>query len=144
GHTKGPWTLTHISGDNFAVQEFEIRGVFFGKPNVSSIFNKNTSAIDGRSVFCSPQDARLINAAPALLAEVERLKKGMVEAALVLLNNDKAEALRWAQGISMEIGHPGEVMVGYNADALNAANRELERLKVEKAELDALLGRARD
>ncbi len=61
-HTRGPWTLTHVHGRNFAVQCFEIRGA-----NVSPIFNKDTSAINGARIFCSPEDARLIAAAPELL-----------------------------------------------------------------------------
>lgn len=72
-HTRGPWTLTHISGSNFAVQEFEIRGVFGDKPNVYPIFNRNSGAIDGGTIYCSPENARLINAAPALLENLRNL-----------------------------------------------------------------------
>jgi hypothetical protein len=64
--TPGPWTLKHISGSNFAVQQFEIRGVFAGNPHVNPIFNKNTSAIDGTTIFVSPEDAYLISAAPEM------------------------------------------------------------------------------
>lgn len=66
-HTPGPWTLTHIQGSNFAVQEFKIRGMFGNTPNVYPIFNRDSSAIDGATVHCSPEDARLIAAAPELL-----------------------------------------------------------------------------
>jgi hypothetical protein len=59
-HTATPWTLTHIGGSNFAVQEFEIRGMFGDKPNVRPIFNKDRSAIDGATIFCSPEDAAFI------------------------------------------------------------------------------------
>lgn len=72
-HTKGPWTATHISGNNFAVQEFNIRGMFGPSPNVSPIFNRDTSAIDGVHVFVSPEDGRLIAAAPDLLATLKAL-----------------------------------------------------------------------
>ena len=63
-HTPGPWVLKHISGSNFAVQRFEIRS---GSGMPHPIFNKDTSAIDGTSVCMSPQDAKLIAAAPDLL-----------------------------------------------------------------------------
>ena len=63
-HTAGPWILKHISGQNFAVQRFEIRS---GASMPHPIFNKDTSAIDGTSVCMSPEDARLIAAAPELL-----------------------------------------------------------------------------
>jgi hypothetical protein len=59
-HTKEPWTLTHVRGNNFAVQEFDIRGMFGDAPNVYPIFNKNTSAIDDATVFCSPENAARI------------------------------------------------------------------------------------
>lgn len=73
GHTPGPWTLTHCSGTNFAVQTFEIRGMFCDSPNVSPIFNKSTNAIDGTLIHASPEDARLIAAAPDLLAIAQRI-----------------------------------------------------------------------
>ena len=66
-HTPGPWTLTHKQGSNFAVQEFEIRGMFDDKPNIMPVFNKNQFAIDGARIYVSPEDARLIAAAPDLL-----------------------------------------------------------------------------
>lgn len=64
--TPGPWTLTHVQGSNFAVQEFSIRGMFGEKPNVYPIFNRDTSAIDGETIYTSPANARLIAAAPEL------------------------------------------------------------------------------
>lgn len=70
-HTPGPWTLKHVSGSNFAVQRFEIRGMFGSKLGVSPIFNRDTSAIDGASICCSPQDASLIAAAPDLLEALQ-------------------------------------------------------------------------
>lgn len=72
-HNEGPWTLTHISGSNFAVQEFKIRGMFGDTPDVYPIFNKDASAIDGTTIFCSPEDAKLIAAAPELLALLQEL-----------------------------------------------------------------------
>jgi hypothetical protein len=70
-YTKGPWTLTHVQGSNFAIQKFEIRGMFGDKPNVYPIFNKDANAIDGTRIFCSPENARLIAAAPELLESLE-------------------------------------------------------------------------
>ncbi len=64
----GPWVLKHISGSNFAVQRFEIRS---GSGMPHPIFNKDTSAIDGTSVCMSPQDAKLIAAAPDMLKALE-------------------------------------------------------------------------
>lgn len=72
-HTPGPWTAKHIAGSNFAVQEFSIRGAFDETPHVYPIFNKDRSAIDGTTVFCSPEDARLIAAAPELLEALETI-----------------------------------------------------------------------
>lgn len=72
--TKGPWTLTHISGSNFAVQEFGIRGMFGTKPNVYPIFNRNSAAIDGASVHCSPANAHLMSAAPDLYEAAKLLE----------------------------------------------------------------------
>ena len=72
-HTPGPWTLTHVSGSNFAVQEFMVRGMFAGEPNVYPIFNRDASAVNGSSVFVSPENAALIAAAPNLLATLEEL-----------------------------------------------------------------------
>lgn len=72
-HTRGPWTLTHKRGSNFAVQEWEIRGMFADRPNISPIFNRNISAIEGTTFCASPEDARLIAAAPELLAALTRL-----------------------------------------------------------------------
>jgi hypothetical protein len=72
-HTPGPWTLVHKGGSNFAVQRFEIRGMFVGRPNTAPIFNKDTSAIDGTTICCSPENARLIAAAPDLLAALKLL-----------------------------------------------------------------------
>lgn len=72
-HTPGPWTLTHRGGSNFAVQTFEIRGMFGESPNIYPIFNKNTSGIDGALVHISPENARLIAAAPELLDALEGL-----------------------------------------------------------------------
>src|SRR5690606_22897853 len=69
-HTPGPWTLKHVGGSNFAVQRFEIRGVGLGRTNIAPIFNKDTSAIDGTTICCSPQDALLISSAPELLQEL--------------------------------------------------------------------------
>jgi hypothetical protein len=68
GFTRGPWTLTHRSGSNFAVQEFEIRGMFMDSPNVNPIFNKSCAAIDGTTIFVCPEDALLLTAAPDLYA----------------------------------------------------------------------------
>jgi hypothetical protein len=70
-HTEGPWSLVHKAGSNFAVQRFEIRGMFAGHPHSAPIFNKDTSAIDGTTICCSPADARLISAAPDLLAALQ-------------------------------------------------------------------------
>jgi hypothetical protein len=78
-HTAGPWTLTHKRGSNFAVQTFEIRGMLGGSPNVSPIFNKDTSAIDGGVIHCSPEDARLIAAAPDLLEALEELRSAVID-----------------------------------------------------------------
>lgn len=74
GHTPGPWTVTHVAGSNFAVQEFKIRGMFGPTPDTYPIFNKDCFAIDGGSVFCSPQDARLIAAAPDLLEALRAVR----------------------------------------------------------------------
>lgn len=70
-HTPGPWTLKHVSGSNFENQRFEIRGMFGDRPATYPIFNKDTSALDGATVCCSPSDARLIAAAPELLEFAE-------------------------------------------------------------------------
>jgi len=58
-HTRGPWILKHVSGNNFAVQEWEIRS-----EGAYPIFSRSNLAIDGTTIHCSPQDARLIVAAP--------------------------------------------------------------------------------
>lgn len=76
-HTPGPWSLKHVSGSNFAVQRFEIRGVFLGHEGKAVVFNKDTSAIDGTTVCCSPGDARLIAAAPELLEALQDLLQVM-------------------------------------------------------------------
>lgn len=70
-HTKGPWTLKHVSGSNFANQRFEIRGMFGDRPAAYPIFNMDTSALAGATVCCSPGDAALIAAAPELLEALE-------------------------------------------------------------------------
>jgi hypothetical protein len=70
-HTPGPWTLTHVGGSNFAVQTFEVRGMFGDKPNVYPIFNRNSSSIDGGVIHTSPENACLIAAAPDLLEALE-------------------------------------------------------------------------
>lgn len=72
-HTPGPWTLTHVEGSNFAIQRFEIRGMFGDQSNVYPIFNRSLSAIDGGTICVSPQNARLIAAAPELLEALEML-----------------------------------------------------------------------
>jgi hypothetical protein len=76
-HTVTPWTLNHIGGSNFAVQEFEIRGMFGDKPNVHPIFNKDRSAIDGATIFCRQEDAAFIvracNAHDELVNALEEL-----------------------------------------------------------------------
>lgn len=72
-HTPGPWALKHVSGSNFAVQRFEIRGMFGSKPGILPVFNKDTTAIDGTTICCSPQDAALITAAPDLLDAAEKV-----------------------------------------------------------------------
>jgi hypothetical protein len=72
GHTARPWHLRHVSGNNFAVQEFEIRGDYEGKP-LFPIFNRDSSAIDGTTIYCSPQDARLIAASPDLYEALREL-----------------------------------------------------------------------
>lgn len=72
-HTPGPWTLTHRGGSNFAVQAFEIRGMFGDSQNTYPIFNCDTHEVNGAEICVSPEDARLIAAAPemkVLLAEV--------------------------------------------------------------------------
>jgi hypothetical protein len=69
-HTPGPWVLRHISDSNFAVQRFEIRS---GSSMPHPIFNKDTSTIDGASVFMSPEDAKLVHAAPDLLKAAEEV-----------------------------------------------------------------------
>jgi hypothetical protein len=79
-HTATPWTLTHVSGSNFAVQEFEIRGMFGDKPNVSPIFNKNRLAIDSATIFCSPQDAELIVRACNVHDDLVKALKGLIRA----------------------------------------------------------------
>lgn len=47
--------------------------MFGDSPNVSPIFNKSTNAIDGGLIHVSPENARLIAAAPELLAISERI-----------------------------------------------------------------------
>jgi len=75
-HSPLPWVAKHISGNNFAVQEFDIRGRFFGKDGVHPIFNKDKSAIDGTHVFVSPEDAALIvTAVNSHAALVEALRE---------------------------------------------------------------------
>lgn len=74
GHTRGPWTLKHVQGNNFAVQEFEIRGMFGDSPGVAPIFNKDISAIDGTTFCASPQDAKLIAASPDMAAILDELE----------------------------------------------------------------------
>jgi hypothetical protein len=59
-HTATPWTLTHIEGTNFAIQEFDIRGMFGDSPNLYPIFQKDRSAIDGTYVCLHPADAAFI------------------------------------------------------------------------------------
>lgn len=71
GHTPGPWTLTHVEGNNFAIQRFEIRGMLGNSLNVYPIFNRNLGSIDCASVYTSPEDAALISAAPDLLEALE-------------------------------------------------------------------------
>lgn len=66
-HTPGPWTARHIQGSNFAVQEFDIRAGTY------SIFQKDTSAIDGCTVYCSPENAALIAAAPDMLEALKQI-----------------------------------------------------------------------
>lgn len=70
-HTRGPWTLTHVAGGNFAVQRFELRGMLFDAPNTYPIFQRDLTAIDGATFCSSPEDARLIAAAPDLLDACE-------------------------------------------------------------------------
>lgn len=72
-HTQGEWQLKHISGSNFAVQCFDIRadGVF-------PIFNKDTSCIDGATICVSPEDARLIAAAPELLEALKEAHRALM------------------------------------------------------------------
>jgi hypothetical protein len=79
-HTAGPWTLTHVAGQNFAVQEFEFRGMFGDYANVRPIFNKDRYALDGRTVFCSPEDAKLIAAAPDMLQGLRDARALLVHA----------------------------------------------------------------
>lgn len=74
-HTPGPWTLKHVSGSNFANQRFEIRGMFGDHPAAYPIFNIDTSALAGATVCCSPDDARLITAAPELLGALRAIVK---------------------------------------------------------------------
>lgn len=74
-HTPGPWTLKHVSGSNFANQRFEIRGMFGDRPATYPIFNKDTSALDGATVCCSPSDARLMTSAPCLLKALQAVVK---------------------------------------------------------------------
>lgn len=74
-YTKGPWTLKHVNGSNFANQRFEIRGMLGERPGGLPIFNKDTSAIDGTTICCSPADAALITAAPELLEACETFSK---------------------------------------------------------------------
>lgn len=71
--TPGPWSAKHIAGNNFAVQCFDIRGMFGDKPHVYPIFNRDESAIDGGYVYTSPANARLIAAAPELYEALRQL-----------------------------------------------------------------------
>ena len=90
--TPRPWALTHKQGSNFAVQEFEIRGMFGDNPNTYPIFNKDRYAINGTTVNCSPQDAELIvravNSHDALVEALElveeAMRKGKIEDASFL------------------------------------------------------------
>ncbi len=66
-HTPGPWSLKHVGGSNFAVQQFDIRAGGF------PVFNKSARAIDGGLIYVSPGDASLIAAAPELLEALEAL-----------------------------------------------------------------------
>lgn len=80
--TAGPWSARHVSGSNFAVQQFDIRGMLGDRPHVYPIFNRDISAIDGQTVCVSPADAALIALTPTLArrvlelaAEVERMAR---------------------------------------------------------------------
>ncbi len=79
GHTPGPWTLTHIAGSNFAVQRYDVRGMLGDSPNVYPIFNRDLSAIDGTTICVSPENARLIAAAPDLLAALAELEAALFD-----------------------------------------------------------------
>lgn len=59
-HTATPWVLRHVSGSNFANQEFEIRGMLGKYENKAVIFNKDRFAIDGATVCMRPEDAAFI------------------------------------------------------------------------------------
>jgi hypothetical protein len=74
-HTPGPWTLKHVQGSNFAVQEFDIRGVFAGHAGVAPIFNRSRHAIDGATIYTSPEDARLIATAPDFYSAALKFKE---------------------------------------------------------------------
>jgi len=80
-HTPTPWTLTHIEGTNFAVQEFDIRGMFGDSPNVYPIFQKDRSAIDGTYVCLHPADAafivKAVNSHDTLTALVGEMKTAL-------------------------------------------------------------------
>lgn len=74
--------MTHVAGQNFAVQQFRIRGMLGDSPNVYPIFNKNRGALDGADIFCSPENARLIAAAPDFYEwatkTIERAHRGTI------------------------------------------------------------------
>lgn len=91
-YTQGPWTAKHVTGNNFAVQEFRIRSDF------TPIFNKDRHAIDGANVFCSPEDAKLIAAAPDLLEALQDLfGASMVHCMMGDGKDDQIEAIAKAR-----------------------------------------------
>src|SRR5687768_8123933 len=71
GLPRGPWSARHVRGNNFAVQEFDIRGTFGDKPATYPIFNKSLGAIDGATVFTSPVVARAIAEVPNLIDKTQ-------------------------------------------------------------------------
>lgn len=72
-HTPGPWIAKHVSGANFAVQQFDICAKFGDTPHIYPIFNRDLAGIDGQTVFVSPSDAFLIAAAPDLLSALRAI-----------------------------------------------------------------------
>ena len=106
GHTPGPWILQDLY-DNLAYFACRVGADRETYGHLWRVKHLPMKQYEGTCYFTNEADAKLIAAAPDLLAEVKRLRNTLRTVSLDIRPQDMGDSVEWYQKLREEYG--GEV-----------------------------------